>query len=61
MLIKAEGITMDFGGFKAVSDASLSVERGEIVGSGFLIQQHAHVFLGAVKLLHAFVDDHALQ
>jgi len=32
MLIEARGITMAFGAFKAVDDASVSVEEGEILG-----------------------------
>lgn len=32
MLLKAENIGMSFGGFQAVSDASLSVSKGEIIG-----------------------------
>ena len=32
MLLKAEDVTMSFGGFRAVSGASLTVTRGEVVG-----------------------------
>ena len=32
MLLKAENVSMQFGGFRAVSGASLSVEQGEIIG-----------------------------
>jgi branched-chain amino acid transport system ATP-binding protein len=32
MLLKAENVTMQFGGFRAVSGASISVEQGEIIG-----------------------------
>ena len=75
MLIKAEGITMDFGGFKAVSDASLSVERGEIVGLigpngagkstffnclvGDLRPTQGQVWFDGVDLTNATPEEHA--
>ena len=75
MLIKAEGITMEFGGFKAVSGASLTVERGEIVGLigpngagkstffnclvGDLRPTQGQVWFDGVDLTNATPEEHA--
>ena len=75
MLIKAEGITMEFGGFKAVSGASLTVNRGEIVGligpngagkstffnclAGDLRPTHGQVWFDGVDLTNATPEEHA--
>lgn len=75
MLIKAEEITMEFGGFKAVSGATLTVDRGEIVGligpngagkstffnclAGDLHPTQGKVWFDGVELTNATPEEHA--
>jgi branched-chain amino acid transport system ATP-binding protein len=75
VLLEAEGVTMAFGGFRAVAEADLTIAEGEIVGligpngagkstffnclAGDLVPSAGHVRFAGLDVTRASPDEHA--